>query len=74
MGRGPMHNDRRFWLRQRIQDLHSDEGGTVSLEELLILAAIVLPLLGLLIFFRDQVARWLKEIWDHMKIDPGFSK
>jgi len=69
-----MHNDRRFWLRQRIQDLHSDEGGTVSLEELLILAAIVLPLLGLLIFFRDQVARWLKEIWDHMKIDPGFSK
>ena len=69
-----MHNDRRFWPRQRIQDLHSDEGGTESLEHLLILAAIVLPLLVLLIFFRDQAWLWLKEIWDHMKIDPGFFK
>jgi hypothetical protein len=69
-----MHINRRFGLWQRLQDLPSDERGAEGLERLLILAVIVLPLLGLLIFFRDQVALWLKEIWDHMRIGPGFPR
>ena len=38
--------------------LHRDERGAEGLEKLLIMAAIVLPLLGLLIFLREEIARW----------------
>ena len=43
--------------------LHRDERGAEGLEKLLIVAAIVLPLLGLLIIFRDEIKKWVGEIW-----------
>jgi len=43
--------------------LHRSEQGAEGLEKLLIIGAIVLPLLGLLIIFRGDLAEWVKSIW-----------
>lgn len=40
-----------------------DEAGAEGLEKLLILAAIALPLLGLLIWFKDDLVQWVKDVW-----------
>ncbi|MBI1367517.1 MAG: hypothetical protein GC162_02570 [Planctomycetes bacterium] len=39
--------------------LYRDERGAEGLEKLLIIAAIVLPLLALLIFARDWISEWV---------------
>lgn len=44
--------------------LHRDDRGAEGLEKLLIIAAIVLPLLGVLILFRKGVADWVTNLWD----------
>lgn len=41
--------------------LHRDERGAEGLEKLLIIAAVVLPLLGLLIYFRNVIGEWLND-------------
>ncbi len=51
----------------RLKQLHADERGAEGLEKLLIVAAIVLPLLGLLIFFRDEIREWVMDIWDRAR-------
>ena len=47
-----------------LKKLHSDERGAEGLEKLLIVAAIVLPLLGALIIFRDAVRDWVVRKWE----------
>lgn len=47
--------------------LHRDERGAEGLEKLLIIAAIVLPLLGLLIVFRQKIGEWSSSMWDQVK-------
>lgn len=49
--------------------LHEDEGGAEALEKLLIIAAIVLPLLALLIVFRGSISEWVKGGWNSVKGD-----
>jgi len=39
--------------------LYRDERGAEGLEKLLIIAAIVLPLLGILIFAREWISEWV---------------
>jgi Flp pilus assembly pilin Flp len=51
----------------QLKKLHRDERGAEGLEKLLIVAAIVLPLLGLLIWFRDELKDWVKGLWDTAK-------
>lgn len=55
-------------MLKRIRDfavrLHADEGGAEGLEKLLIIGAIVLPLLGLLIFFRNELREWVEGLWE----------
>jgi len=46
-----------------VRRLHADERGAEGLEKILIIAAIVLPLLGLLIIFRDAVKDWVGRVW-----------
>ena len=41
------------------KNLHQDEQGAEGIEKILILAAVALPLLGLLIYFRDVLFGWL---------------
>ena len=43
---------------------HRDEQGAEGLEKLLIVAAVVLPLLGVLIYFRGQINDWVNTNWN----------
>jgi len=47
-----------------IAKLHKDERGAEGLEKLLIIAAIVLPLLGILIYFSKDLMTWVKGLWE----------
>ena len=51
-------------LWNRLKQLERDETGAQGLEVLLIIAAIVLPLLGLLIIFRNEIREWVVGIWE----------
>jgi Flp pilus assembly pilin Flp len=55
---------RRGGLLGHLARLHRDERGVEGVELLLIIAAIALPLLGLLIIFRKEVKEWVKGIWE----------
>ncbi len=44
-----------------LKRLHNDERGAEGLEKLLIIAAVVLPLLGLLIYARNWINEWVGE-------------
>jgi Flp pilus assembly pilin Flp len=62
------------WLKETtgaiargLRGLHDDEQGADALEKLLIIAAIVLPLLGVLYFLRGELSEWVQGIWDEMK-------
>jgi Flp pilus assembly pilin Flp len=50
-----------------LKRLHADEQGAEGLEKLLIIAAVVLPLLGLLIWMRKEIKVWVADMWDKMK-------
>jgi Flp pilus assembly pilin Flp len=54
---------------RRLKMLHRDERGAEGLEKLLIVAAIVLPLLGLLIIFRNEIRDWVVTRWKEAKSD-----
>lgn len=73
-----MHNSSRLTQARRLlARLHADECGAEGLEKLLIIAAIVIPLLGVLIFFRNTITEWVNDKWediqgdaDDMQIEP----
>lgn len=44
--------------------LYRCEQGAEGLEKLLIVGAIVIPLLGLLILFRNELSEWVSESWE----------
>ena len=46
---------------------HSDQRGAEGLEKLLIIAAVVLPLLGLLIWFAKDIMQWVSELYEEIK-------
>ncbi|MCG3180085.1 MAG: hypothetical protein BIFFINMI_02439 [Phycisphaerae bacterium] len=48
----------------------NDDGGDVKIEYLLLLAVIALPLLGLLIWYRDDLGKWLGQKWEQYRT-PG---
>ena len=53
-----------------LRTLHRNENGAeAGLERILLVAFIALPLLGLLIYYKGQVAGFIKKIW----IDSGAS-
>lgn len=58
-------------LGQTVVKLHRDERGAEGLEKLLIVAAIVLPLLGLLIVFKKRITDWVEGAWDDVQADDA---
>lgn len=57
---------RKGGLRKMLLKLHRDERGAEALEKLLIIAALVIPLLGILIFYGAQLKEWLSDLWGKM--------
>lgn len=53
-------------LMNLLKRLHRCEQGAEGLEKILILAAIVIPLLGVLIFFRGRITELVSEAWENM--------
>lgn len=58
---------------ESMRRLHRDEAGSQGLEQLLILAAIVLPLLGILIVFRNELREWVVKAWKDVRDQEGES-
>jgi Flp pilus assembly pilin Flp len=56
-------------LGRGLRRLLHDERGAEGLEKLLIIGAIVLPLLGVLIFFREQLTDLLTRRWSDIEGD-----
>jgi Flp pilus assembly pilin Flp len=56
-------------MRKLIQRLHRDEGGAELIEYILIMAAIGLPLLGLVIWFRNDIWEWVQSLYEDTKSD-----
>ena len=50
-------------VRAGLRALHKDEQGADMLEYILILAAIVVPILGLVLWFRNEIYTWAVEKW-----------
>ena len=48
------------------KQLHRDDRGAEGLEKLLIIAAIVIPLLGVLLIFRSAIQDWVTSSWEDM--------
>jgi hypothetical protein len=68
-------------IRSALMHIHSDEQGAEGAEKVLIIAALVLPLLAILLFFKTTITDWLKSQWSTITgndaantgTDPGFS-
>ena len=54
-------------FRTIVKRFNADQQGAEGLEILLIVAAIVLPLLGLLIYFRQAIGRWASDMWTSIR-------
>lgn len=54
-----------------LKRMHQDEGGAQMLEWILILGAVVVPLLGALIWFRKDIGSWVSGQYEEVKNDPN---
>jgi len=50
-----------------LKKAHADEQGAEMVEKVLIVAAIVLPLLGLLLFFKEYISEWVRDEADTVR-------
>lgn len=53
---------KRLW--NVVKRLHADDRGAEGLEKLLIIAAIVLPLLWVLMMFKDTIIEFASDAWN----------
>ena len=51
-------------MRNRFAAFNDDEQGATMLEYILIVAAVALPLLGLIIVFKDKLYDWVTGAWE----------
>ncbi len=59
-------------LKNTLMRLHKSEQGAEGLEKLLLLAALILPLLGILIFLVSQyMVPWLQDEWSNVQDDTS---
>ncbi len=61
---------------RKLKKLHRDEQGADMVEYILMIAAVALPLLGVLIWFWKDISRWVGEVYNNIRggggeTDPG---
>jgi Flp pilus assembly pilin Flp len=56
-------------IKRGLAALHRDEGGADMVEYILVMAAIALPIVAIVIWFRDDIADWAKGLWEEAKED-----
>ena len=56
-------------IKKTFGALHRDEQGADMVEYILIVAAIALPLLGVIIWFYDDIKQWVFEQTEEIKTD-----
>jgi Flp pilus assembly pilin Flp len=54
-------------IRKTLRALYRDEQGADMVEYILIVAAVALPLLGIILWFRDDLWSWAKGLWETAK-------
>ena len=54
-----------------LRALHRDEQGADMIEYILIVAAVVLPLLGVIIYFKNDIGTWVSEQYEQIKLGEG---
>ena len=52
-----------------LRKLHRDERGADMVEYILIIAAIALPLLAIVLIFRNQIWEWMQSLFEDIKSD-----
>ena len=57
-------------MRRFLRRLHEDTEGAMSVEKILILAIIALPILLIMIIFRDKLMGWFNTESDKLTTDP----
>ena len=58
-------------LKTMMGRMHRDEKGADLVEYVLIIAAIALPVLGIVIWFKDEIGAWIGESYDEVKDGDG---
>lgn len=58
-------------FRRVLRSLHREEKGADLIEYILIVAAIALPLLGVIIWYRNDIAEWIKGSYEDIKSGEG---
>jgi len=58
-------------LGRAMRALHRDEQGADMVEYILIIAAIALPVLGVLIYYRSEIYDWIAESWSDIRSGEG---
>ncbi|WP_432797002.1 hypothetical protein [Poriferisphaera sp. WC338] len=56
-------------IPRNLKGLHSDQRGAESIEKLLIIGLIALPLLILLVWFRNEIATYMRDKWTDVQED-----
>ena len=58
-------------LGRRIRALHRDEQGADLIEYILIIAAVALPLLGVVIWFWKDLSAWVSQSYEAVRTGEG---
>jgi Flp pilus assembly pilin Flp len=58
-------------LARNLRRLHRDQRGADMVEYILIVAAIALPLLGVVVWFWEDISSWVKEQYEDIKSGEG---
>ncbi len=56
-------------MTSQFKRMLSDERGAEGLEKILLIGALILPLLGILIYFKTEITEWMATIWGQVESD-----
>lgn len=54
-------------MKKALLAFHRDEKGADMIEYILIVAAVALPLIAIMIWFKDDISKWAAQKWQEAK-------